>query len=43
MNIEILGAVDKIKQVFGVPVSKPLKLTTYNEALDIISGLYERA
>lgn len=42
VNIEILGAVDKIKQVFGVPVSKPLKLTTYNEALDIISGLYEK-
>lgn len=37
--IEILGAVDKVKQILGVPVSRPLELTTYNEALDIIKDL----
>lgn len=37
--VEVLGAVDKIKQVLGVPVSKPLELTTYNEACDIVDNL----
>ncbi len=37
--IEIVGAVDKVKQVFGIPVSRPLKLTTYDEAADIITTL----
>ncbi len=39
--VEILGAVDKVKQVFGVPVSKPLKLTSYKEAKQILEELYE--
>lgn len=39
VNIEIVGAVDKVKQVVGVPVSRPLKLTTYKEAKDILSQL----
>ncbi len=37
--IEVVGAVDKIKQVLGVPVSKPLRLTTFNEAGNIIESL----
>ncbi len=37
--VEIIGAVDKVKQVLGVPVSRPLKLTTYKEAADMISEL----
>ena len=37
--IEILGAVDKINQIFGVPVSKPLELTTYKEAEEIVTEL----
>ena len=37
--VEIVGAVDKIKQVFGVPVSKPLALTTFDEAALIIEEL----
>ncbi len=37
--IEIVGAVDKVKQILGVPVSRPLKLTTYNEAADMITEL----
>lgn len=38
--LEIVGAVDKVKQILGVPVSRPLKLTTYEEASSIISELY---
>lgn len=37
--VEIIGAVDKIKQVLGVPVSKPLALTTYSEAEELITEL----
>lgn len=40
VTIEILGAADKIKQVLGIPVSKPLELTTYEEALQIVNELY---
>lgn len=39
--VEILGAVDKTQQVFGVPKSVPLALTTYKEAEQILSELYE--
>lgn len=38
--LEIVGAVDKVKQVLGVPVSRPLKLTTYEEAETIATELY---
>lgn len=37
--IEIVGAVDKVKQVAGVPVSRPLGLTSFKEAQQIISEL----
>lgn len=39
--VEVIGAVDKVKQVFGVPVSRPLRLTSYEEALTIIRQLQE--
>ncbi len=39
LMVEIVGAIDKIKQIFGLPVSRPLELTTYKEAKDIISDL----
>ena len=39
VNIEVVGAVDKVKQIVGVPVSRPLKLTTYEEAEEMISQL----
>ncbi|MCR5675088.1 MAG: hypothetical protein K6G16_05190 [Lachnospiraceae bacterium] len=39
--IEIVGAIDKVKQILGVPVSRPLPLTTYAEAGTIISDLSE--
>ncbi len=38
--LEIVGAVDKIEQVFGVPVSRPLELTTFEEAQAIIDELH---
>lgn len=37
--IEILGAVDKVRQILGIPVSRPLKLTTYKEAEEMIREL----
>ncbi len=37
--VEIMGAIDKVKQVVGVPVSRPLKLTTFKEAADMITEL----
>ncbi len=37
--VEVVGAVDKVKQILGVPVSRPLALTTYTEAADMINNL----
>lgn len=39
VELEIVGAVDKVKQILGVPVSRPLRLTKYSEAEDIIRQL----
>lgn len=39
--LEIVGAVDKVRQILGVPVSRPLRLTKYSEAEDIITQLSE--
>lgn len=39
--VEIVGAAEKVKQIVGVPVSRPLKLTSYEEAADIINTLTE--
>ncbi|NLZ82301.1 MAG: hypothetical protein GX915_01390, partial [Clostridiales bacterium] len=39
VNITVLGAIDKIKQKFGVPMSVPIALTTYNEATEILKDL----
>ncbi len=38
--LEIVGAVDKIKQICGVPTLSPLELTTYEEAEEMIQELY---
>ncbi len=35
--VELLGAVDKVQQVFGIPMSLPLKLTGYKDA-DLMIG-----
>ena len=37
--LEIVNAVDKVRQILGVPVSMPLKLTSYSETEDIIKEL----
>ncbi len=37
--VEIVGAVDKVRQILGVPVSRPLKLTSFKEAGDMITEL----
>ncbi len=37
--VEIVGAVDKVEQFLGVPVSRPLTLTTYKEAQGILERL----
>ena len=39
--VEIVGAVDKVRQILGVPVSRPHKLTTFAEADEIIRDLSE--
>lgn len=41
VNVEIVGAVDKMKQILGIPVSRPLKLTSYEEAQNILTQLTE--
>lgn len=37
--LEILGAADKVKQILGIPVSRPLKLTKYSEAQEMLEEL----
>ena len=39
--VEIVGAVDKVKQVLGVPVSRPLALTTFAEAEELLTKMQE--
>jgi len=36
MAIEIVGAIDKVQQVAGMPKTLPYELTTYNQAANII-------
>lgn len=39
--IEVVGAVDKKEQILGVPVSRPWKLTTFTEAIDMLQELQD--
>ncbi len=39
VNITLIGAIDKVKQRLGFPVSVPLELTSYQEAYDMIDDL----
>ena len=39
--VEIIGAIDKVQQVMGMPKVKPYKLTTYKEAGEIINEIEE--
>lgn len=37
--LDVLGSVDQVEQVVGVPVSRPVALTTYDEAVAVIEEL----
>lgn len=39
VNVELIGAIDRVQQRFGVPVSVAEPLTTYQEATNIIKEL----
>lgn len=39
VGIEVVGAVDKVKQIVGIPVSRPVELTTYKEAEELIKRM----
>lgn len=39
VNVTLIGAVDQVKQRLGLPVSVPVALTTYNDALKILEDL----
>ena len=39
LSVEIVGAIEKIQQVAGMPKVKPYKLTGYDEAADIINEI----
>ncbi len=41
VNVTLIGAVDEVKQRFGLPLSVPVALTTYQEAYDILGDLKE--
>lgn len=37
--VEIVGAVDKVQQVLGLPKNRPYKLTTYEQAANIVKQI----
>lgn len=39
INVELIGAVDKTEQILGIPVSRPLELTSFEEAGEILDDL----
>ena len=39
VNVEVIGAVDKTEQILGIPVSRPLELTSFDEAGEIADEL----
>lgn len=41
VTVNVLGAVDKVKQIMGVPVSKPLPITEFDEATEMVDELLE--
>lgn len=42
MNVELIGAIDKVQQVAGVPTSVPIALTTYDQATELLRELVKR-
>lgn len=41
LAVEIVGAIEKKQQVFGIPKTRPYALTTYKEAAEIINQIDE--
>ncbi|MBE5968120.1 MAG: hypothetical protein E7255_14360 [Lachnospiraceae bacterium] len=41
VNVTIVGAIDEVKQRFGLPVSMPVSLTSYEEARTLLKDLNE--
>lgn len=39
LSVEIIGAIDKVQQRGGLPVSLPIRLTSYQEAADIVKDI----
>ncbi len=39
VSVEIVGAIDKIQQIFGIPKTMPYQLTSYKQAAQIIEQL----
>lgn len=39
VNVEVIGAVDTVQQVLGVPTTKPYQLTSYKETVDIMKRI----
>lgn len=39
VTVELVGSIDKVKQILGVPVSRPRQVTTYKEAQEILADL----
>lgn len=37
--IEVVGAIDKVKQIVGIPVSRPLELTSFEETEELLENL----
>ncbi|MCQ2584852.1 MAG: DUF5696 domain-containing protein [Treponema sp.] len=37
--VEVIGAVDKVQQVLGIPKTRPYKLTSYKEASEIMNRI----
>ena len=39
VNVEMLGAIDKVQQRFGIPTTLPVTMTTYKETADLLNQL----
>ncbi len=40
--VDIIGAVDKVKQIVGIPASRPLELTNFDEAGQMVKELSDK-
>lgn len=42
VNVEFIGAIDKVQQVAGIPTSVPIAMTTYEQATELLRQLAQR-